>query len=48
MINDIVDDYITNGITYITKVTEISEAFGAVTLLAFANGVGNVITSIVV
>ena len=48
MVNDVVDAYVSNSITYITKISNMSEAFAAVTLLALANGAGNVITSIVV
>ena len=48
MVNDSVDDYIVCGITYCMKKTNMSEALGAVTLYAFANGAGNVITSVVV
>lgn len=35
------------GITYITEALKLSEALAAVTLLALANGAGDVITAIV-
>lgn len=42
-----VEEYIAAGITYINEAMGLSEAMGAVTLLALANGAGDVITAIV-
>ena len=42
-----VDEYIAEGIQYITDWLGISESLAAVTLLAFANGAGDVITALV-
>lgn len=43
----VVDEYIAEGITVISETLGFSESLAAVTLLAFANGAGDVITSIV-
>lgn len=43
----VVDEYIAEGITIISEALGFSESLAAVTLLAFANGAGDVITSIV-
>ena len=42
-----VEEYIASGITFITEYFELSEAMAAVTLIALANGAGDVITAIV-
>lgn len=42
-----VEEYIANGITYISEYFKLSEALAAVTLIALANGAGDVITAIV-
>lgn len=42
-----VEEYIAGGITYASEALELSEALAAVTLLALANGAGDVITAIV-
>lgn len=42
-----VEEYIVPGITYISEALKLSEAMAAVTLLALANGAGDVITAIV-
>jgi len=41
------ENYIANSITHITKKLKISDSLAAVTLLALANGSGEVITAIV-
>ena len=41
------DEYIAPGIVYLSKKFKLSEALAGVTLLAFANGAGDVITAIV-
>ena len=43
----LVDEYISGSIIYICKKLEMSEAFAGVTLLAMANGAGDVITALV-
>ena len=42
-----VDEYIAGSIVYITKWLNISEALAGVTLLAMANGAGDVVTALV-
>lgn len=42
-----VEDYIASGLTMISETLKLSEAFAAVTLIALANGAGDVITAIV-
>jgi len=42
-----VEEYIAGGITYLSEYLGLSEALAAVTLLALANGAGDVITAIV-
>ena len=42
-----VDEYIAPGIVFLSKKFKFSEALAGVTLLAFANGAGDVITAIV-
>jgi len=42
-----VDEYIAPGIVFLSKRFNFSEALAGVTLLAFANGAGDVITAIV-
>jgi sodium/potassium/calcium exchanger 6 len=42
-----VDEYIAGGITVISEYLGMSESMAAVTLLAFANGAGEMITAIV-
>ncbi len=42
-----VDEYIAPGIVFLSKKFKLSEALAGVTLLAFANGAGDVITAIV-
>ena len=42
-----VDEYVADGITKISDVLGFSESLAAVTLLAFANGAGDVITALV-
>ena len=42
-----VEEYIASGIIFITEYFELSEAMAAVTLIALANGAGDVITAIV-
>ena len=42
-----VEEYIASGITFITEYFELSESMAAVTLIALANGAGDVITAIV-
>lgn len=41
------EEYIAGGITYIAEYYKLSEAMAAVTLIALANGAGDVITAIV-
>lgn len=43
----VVDDYIAEGITKVSDALKFSEALAAVTLLALANGAGDLITAIV-
>jgi sodium/potassium/calcium exchanger 6 len=43
----VVEDYIATGIEYIAKALKMSDALAAVTLIALANGAGDVITAIV-
>ena len=43
----VVDEYIAPAIVYLSEKMELSEALAGVTLLAFANGAGDVITAIV-
>ena len=45
--SETVEKYIANGITYISDTLELSESMAAVTLLALANGAGDVITALV-
>jgi len=42
-----VEEYIASGITFLSEYFELSEAMAAVTLIALANGAGDVITAIV-
>jgi len=42
-----VDEFVAAGITYIKDACKMSDAFGAVTLIALANGAGDVITALV-
>ena len=42
-----VEEYIAPGITYISDKLELSESLAAVTLLALANGAGDVVTALV-
>ena len=42
-----VDEYIAPAIVYISEYFELSESLAGVTLLAFANGAGDVVTAIV-
>ena len=44
---DVVDEYIGESIIYITKWLKMTEALAGVTLLALANGAGDLITAIV-
>lgn len=46
-IGNLVDEYIEPSITYIKEYMNLSDAMGGVTLLALANGAGDVITAIV-
>jgi len=46
-ISSTVEEYIASGITYIADYMELSESLAAVTLIALANGAGDVITAIV-
>jgi len=46
-ISSTVEVYIASGITYIADYLELSESLAAVTLIALANGAGDVITAIV-
>ena len=43
----VVDEYIAPAIVYLSEKMKLSEALAGVTLLAFANGAGDVITAIV-
>ena len=43
----VVDEYIAEAITYIVKITKMSDAVAGVTLIAFANGAGDLVTAIV-
>ena len=47
LMSSIVEEYIAPAISYISEVLELSEALSAVTLLALANGAGDVITALV-
>lgn len=47
MISTTVDEYIAPSITQISEYLELSDSLAAVTLLAIANGAGDVITAIV-
>ena len=42
-----VEDYLAVAIVYLTKYLKMSEGLAGVTLLAFANGAGDVLTAIV-
>jgi sodium/potassium/calcium exchanger 6 len=42
-----VEEYIAEGITYMAEYFKMSEALAAVTLIALANGAGDVITAVV-
>jgi sodium/potassium/calcium exchanger 6 len=44
---DVVDEYIAEALIYITKWLKFSEALAGVTLLALANGAGDLITAVV-
>jgi len=44
---DIVDEYIAESIVYITKWMKLSEGLAGVTLLALANGAGDLVTAVV-
>ncbi len=44
---DVVDEYVGESIVYITKWLKMSEAMAGVTLLALANGAGDLITAVV-
>jgi len=46
-ITKVVDDYIGNSLIYISGILKMSEALAGVTLIAFANGAGDIITAIV-
>ena len=46
-ISSTVEAYIASGITYIADYLELSESLAAVTLIALADGAGDVITAIV-
>ena len=42
-----VEEYIAGGITFVSQKLELSEAMSACTLIALANGAGDVITAVV-
>lgn len=42
-----IDEYVSPGIVYLSEKLQLSEALAGVTLLAFANGAGDVVTAIV-
>lgn len=42
-----IDEYVSPGIVYLSERLQLSEALAGVTLLAFANGAGDVVTAIV-
>ena len=42
-----IDEYVAPAIVYLSKYLKLSEALAGVTLLAFANGAGDVVTAIV-
>ena len=44
---DVVDEYIAESLVYLSKVLKLSEALAGVTLLALANGAGDLLTAIV-
>jgi len=44
---DVVDEYIAEALVYLSKVMKLSEALAGVTLLALANGAGDLLTAIV-
>jgi solute carrier family 24 (sodium/potassium/calcium exchanger), member 6 len=46
-ISSTVEEYIAPGITYISETLKLSDSLSAVTLLALANGAGDVITALV-
>jgi len=46
-IGSVVEGYLAPAIAYATDWLKLSEAMGAVTLLALANGAGDVVTAIV-
>jgi sodium/potassium/calcium exchanger 6 len=46
-ISETIDEYVAPAITFISKWLNLSEALSAVTLLALANGAGDVITALV-
>ena len=46
-IMDTIDDYLGNSLVYFAKIFHMSEALAGVTLIAFANGAGDIVTSIV-
>jgi sodium/potassium/calcium exchanger 6 len=46
-ISGVVEEYLAPSIAYISEAMKLPEALGAVTLLALANGAGDVITALV-
>ena len=42
-----IDEFVSPGIVYLSEQLQLSEALAGVTLLAFANGAGDVVTAIV-
>ena len=43
---DVVDEYMTNSLIYFAKIFKMSEAFAGITLIAFANGAGDIFSSL--
>lgn len=44
---EVIEEYIAPGIVYICEYLELSESLAGVTLIAFANGAGDILTAIV-
>jgi len=44
---DVVDEYVAEALVYLSKALKLSEALAGVTLLALANGAGDLLTAIV-
>ena len=47
VINDIVDEYVAEALVYVSEWLKMSEVLAGVTLIALANGAGDLITAVV-